>query len=187
MRSEFHKEPPPDIEFPYFEVTYYDQPASAGITVKSTDARSKRWPDTSQAFHSDGSISGLKPSSDDTQHQWRQKLGEILTNKFLLTDQHLSGMICTLLSDFVNHSPAYSAAHLKPMIGRRCFLIDFPSDYKLFTHTKDGRIDHYLIGTALMPVVFVFAFNVIYSLHQDRKPSTPSGRLRSSSFTHAGL
>jgi len=128
MRSEVHKEPPPDVEFPYFEVTYYDQPASAGITVKLTDARSKRWPDTSQSFHSDGSISGLRPSNDDTQHQWRQKLGEILTNKFLLTDPHLS-------------------AHLKPMIGRRCFLIDFPSDYKMFTHTKDGRIDHYLIGS----------------------------------------
>ena len=98
MRSETHKEPPPDIEFPCFEVTYYDQPASAGITVKVTDARSKRWPDTSQSFHSDGSISGLKPSNDDIQHQWRQKLGEILTNKFLLTDQHLSGMICTPLS-----------------------------------------------------------------------------------------
>jgi len=33
------------------------------------------------------------------------------------------------------------------MIGRRCFLIDFPSGYKMFTHTKDGRIDHYLIGS----------------------------------------
>ncbi|KAF9792487.1 hypothetical protein BJ322DRAFT_50659 [Thelephora terrestris] len=128
MRSELHKEPPPDIEFPYFEVTYYDQPASAGITIKATDARSKRWPDTSQSFHSDGSISGLKPSNDDTQHQWRQKLGELLTNNFLLADQHLS-------------------AHLKPMIGRRCFLIEFPSDYKMFTHTKDGRVDHYLIGS----------------------------------------
>ena len=35
------------------------------------------------------------------------------------------------------------------MKGRRRFLIDFPPGYKLFTHTKDGRIDHYLAGTAL--------------------------------------
>lgn len=97
MRSEVHKEPPPDIGFPCFEVTYYDQPTSAGITVKTTDARRKRWPDSSQSFHSDGSISGLKPSNEDTQHQWRQKLGELLTVKFLLTDEHLSGMIRTLL------------------------------------------------------------------------------------------
>jgi hypothetical protein len=127
-RGEFHKEPPPDIEFPHFEVIYYDQPASAGIRFKTTDARSERWPDSTQEFHSDGSISGLKPSSDDTQHQWRQKLGELLTSKFLLSDEQLS-------------------VHLQPMIGRRCFLIDFPPNYKMFTHTKDGRIDHYLIGS----------------------------------------
>lgn len=96
MRSQFHKEPPPDLEFPYFEVTYYDQPASAGITIKTTDARSKRWPDTTQSFHSDGSISGLSTSKEDTQHQWRQKLGELLTDKFLLADEHLSGMIRAL-------------------------------------------------------------------------------------------
>ena len=97
MRSEVRKEPPHDIEFPYFEVTYYDQPASAGITIKTTDARSERWPDSSQSFHNDGSISGLKPSNEDTQHQWRQKLGELLTGGFLLVDEHLSGMICTIL------------------------------------------------------------------------------------------
>lgn len=97
MRGELHKQPPPDIEFPHFEVTYYDQPASAGITIKTTDARSERWPDSSQEFHSDGSISGLKPSSDDTQHQWRQKLGELLTSNFLLVDEHLKSMIHLLL------------------------------------------------------------------------------------------
>ena len=86
MRSELHKGPPPDIGFPCFEVTYYDKPASAGITAKATDARSRRWPDSSQSFHNDGSINGLKPSSEDTQHQWRQKPGELLTNKFLLID-----------------------------------------------------------------------------------------------------
>ena len=153
MRSEFHKEPPPDLEFPSFEVTYYDKPASAGITVKTTDARRRRWPDSSQSFHNDGSISGLKPSSEDTQHQWRQKLGELLTDKFLLVDEHLSGMICTLLFFLSqsNSSPLVcSTVHLRPMAGRRCFLIDFPSDYKLFTHTKDGRIDHYLIGTPIL-------------------------------------
>jgi len=128
MRGEVHKGPPPDIEFPYFEVIFYDQPASAGITIKTTDARRKRWPDTSQSFHSDGSINSLKPSSEDTQHQWRQKIGEFLTDKFILTDEHLSVL-------------------LRPMVGRRCFLVDFPLDYKLFTHTKDGRIDHYLIGS----------------------------------------
>lgn len=97
MRGEVHRGPPPDIEFPYFEVIYYDKPASAGIRIKTTDANSKRWPDVSQSFHSDGSISGLKPSDEDTQHQWRQKLGELLTDRFLLVDDHLSGMICTLL------------------------------------------------------------------------------------------
>lgn len=33
------------------------------------------------------------------------------------------------------------------MRGRRRFLTDFPSEYKLFTQTKDGRTDHYLVGT----------------------------------------
>jgi len=37
------------------------------------------------------------------------------------------------------------------MIGRRCFLNDFPSGYKLFKHTKDGRIDHYFCGTEIRP------------------------------------
>ena len=37
------------------------------------------------------------------------------------------------------------------MVDRRCFLIDFPPDYKLFTHTKDGRMDHYLIGMPARP------------------------------------
>lgn len=98
MRGEVYKEPPPDVEFPYFEVTYYDRPPSAGITIKVTDARSERWPDSSQSFHSDGSISGLKVSHEDTQHQWRQKLGELLRDKFLLADERLSGMICNPLS-----------------------------------------------------------------------------------------
>jgi hypothetical protein len=93
MRGEVHKGPPPDIEFPYFEVIFYDQPASAGITVKTTDARSKRWPDTSQSFHSDGSINSWKPSNDDTQHQWRQKIGEFLRDSFILADERLNGMI----------------------------------------------------------------------------------------------
>lgn len=97
MRGEAHRGPPPDIEFPYFEVVFYDQPASAGIKIKTTDARRKRWPDSSQSFHSDGSISGLKPSHEDTQHQWRQKLGELLTDRFLLADEHLRGMIYALL------------------------------------------------------------------------------------------
>lgn len=98
MRSEVHKEPPPDIEFPHFAVTYYDQPESVGITFKTTDGRSKRWPDCSQTFHSDGSINSWQPSDEGVQHSWRQKLGEVLTDRFLLVDPHLSGMICA-------HSP----------------------------------------------------------------------------------
>lgn len=35
------------------------------------------------------------------------------------------------------------------MTRRRCFLNDFPSGYKLFKQTKDGRTDHYLIGTTV--------------------------------------
>jgi len=128
MRGEVHKEPPPDIEFPYFEVNYYDQPESVGITIKATDARSKRWPECSQTIDSDGSINIWEHGDEDTQHSWRQKLGEFLTDRFLLADSKLS-------------------VHLQPMIGRRCFLNDFPPGYKLFKHTKDGRIDNYLFGS----------------------------------------
>ena len=95
MRSEVHKEPPPDLEFPYFKVTYYDQPESVGITIKTTDGRSKRWPDCSQTFHSDGSINNWQVSEEDQQYHWKQKLGELLRDSFLLVDQDLSGMICT--------------------------------------------------------------------------------------------
>ena len=94
MQGDFLKEPPPDIEFPCFEVIYYDRPESVGITIKATDARSNRWPDCGQTILADGSINNWQPSDEDTQHQWRQKLGEFLTDKFLLADSHLSGMIC---------------------------------------------------------------------------------------------
>ncbi|KAF9653192.1 hypothetical protein BDM02DRAFT_3108369 [Thelephora ganbajun] len=127
MRGEVYKEPPPDIEFPYFEVTYYDKPESVGITIKTTDARSRNWPDCSQTIHSDGSIISWQPSDESIQHLWRQKLGELLTDRFLLVDSHLE-------------------VHLQPMKGRRRFLTDFPSGYKLFTYTKEGREDRYLIG-----------------------------------------
>jgi len=128
MRGEAHVELPPDVEFPYFRVTYYEQPHSVGITIKATDGRSNRWPDCSQTFHSDGSINSWQHSDDDVQYVWRQKLGELLTDWFLVSDMHLR-------------------EHLQPMGGRRRFLIDFPSDYKLFTQTKDGRTDHYLVGS----------------------------------------
>lgn len=95
MRGEAHKEPPLDVEFPYFEVIYYDQPESVGITIKATDARSKRWPESSKTIESDGSINIWEPADEDTQHNWRQKLGEFLTDKFLLVDPELKGMICT--------------------------------------------------------------------------------------------
>jgi hypothetical protein len=97
MGGEVHKAPPPDLEFSHFEITYYDQPESVGITIKTTDARSKRWPDCGQGLHDDGSISIMNPSNEDTQHQWRQKLGELLTDNFLLVDPQLSGMIFTPL------------------------------------------------------------------------------------------
>lgn len=100
MRGETHREPPPDIEFPYFKITYYDVPHSVGITIKTTDGQSKRWPDCSpQGFHSDGSISTWQPSDEDVQYVWRQKLGELLTDWFLMSDLHLRGMICTPLPD----------------------------------------------------------------------------------------
>jgi hypothetical protein len=95
LRGEVHKEPPPDIEFPYFEIAYYDQPKSTSITIKTTDARSKRWPDCLKTFHSDGSINSWQPSDDVVQFTWKQKLGELLTDKFILSDSSLSGMICT--------------------------------------------------------------------------------------------
>jgi len=97
MRGDVHKEPPPDIEFPYFRVTYYEKPDSVGITIKTTDARSGRWPDTTQGIHDDGSIFSCLPSDEDTQYNWKQKLGELLTDSFLLVDRHLSGMICIYL------------------------------------------------------------------------------------------
>lgn len=93
MQGDTHKPPPPDIEFPYFEVNYYDQPESAGITIKATDGRTERWPDCEKTILSDGSINIWEPSDEDTQHQWRQKLGEFLTDKALLPDPHLGGMI----------------------------------------------------------------------------------------------
>jgi hypothetical protein len=93
MRGDFHKEPPLDIEFPYFEVVYYDQPESVGITINATDGRSKRWPDCSQTMESDGSINIWEPADDGAQHTWRQKLGEFLTDRFLLVDPKLKGMI----------------------------------------------------------------------------------------------
>jgi len=93
MRGEHHNEPPPDIEFPYFEVAYYEQPLSVGIRVTATDARRERLEDPSQTFHGDGSINIWKHASEDTQHRWRQKLGELLRGRFLLEDLHLRGMI----------------------------------------------------------------------------------------------
>lgn len=98
MRGDLRKEPPSDMEFPYFTVTYYDQPESVGITITKTDGRSERWPDSTPEFYVDGSISESKPAKEDTQHQWRQKLGEMLTDKFLLVDERLSGMIFAFLS-----------------------------------------------------------------------------------------
>jgi len=98
MRGEAHKEPPPDVEFPYFKVVYYDQPESAGIRFKTTDARSSRWPDPSKSFHSDGSINIWQAADEDVQYNWRQKLGELLTGSFLLVDEDLSGTICTPLT-----------------------------------------------------------------------------------------
>lgn len=94
MRAEVYREPPPDVEFPYFEVSYYDKPESAVIKIKTTDGRSKRWPDSSQGIHDDGSIISCQPSDDETQHNWRQKLGELLRDRFLLADTHLGGVIC---------------------------------------------------------------------------------------------
>ena len=94
MRSDAHGLPPPDIEFPYFEVNYYDQPESAGITIKATDGRAGRWPECEKTILGDGSINFWQPSDEDAQHQWRQKLGEFLTDKVLLPDPHLGGMIC---------------------------------------------------------------------------------------------
>jgi len=133
MKREAHREPPPDIEFPYFKVTYFDVPLSVGITIKASDGQSERWPDCTQGFHDDGSINAWQPSDDDVQYLWRQKLGELLTEWFLMRDQHLR-------------------EHLQPMKGRRRFLIDFPSGYKLFTQTKDGRTDHYLVGSEYVGV-----------------------------------
>ena len=95
MRGDVHKQPPDDLEFPYFEITYYDQPESVGITIKASDGRSKRWPDPSRAVNDDGSINTWEPADEDTQHNWRQKLGEFLTDKFLLVDPELNGMIST--------------------------------------------------------------------------------------------
>jgi len=97
MRSEAYREPPPDVEFPHFKVTYYDVPLSVGITIKTTDGKKGRWPDCSQGLHSDGSINSLQPSDEDVQYAWRQKLGELLTEWFLMSDLHLRGMICTPL------------------------------------------------------------------------------------------
>jgi len=128
MRNELFKEPPPDIEFPYFEVVYYDQPESVGIKIKATDGRSERWQEESRTIHGDGSINDWRSSDEGTQYRWKQKVGELLKEGFLLRDHHLK-------------------TTLEPMIGRRCFLVDFPQDYKLFTQTKDGRMDHYLIGS----------------------------------------
>lgn len=151
MGGEIHREPPPDIEFPYFKVTYYDQPESVGITVKTTDARIKRWPQSSREFHNDGSINSWQPSDENVEYVWRQKLGELMTDWFLLCDPHLGGMICfpslSRRADQCFRRLTYTTAHLQPMKGRRRFLIEFPRNYKLFTQTKDGRTDHYLYGT----------------------------------------
>jgi hypothetical protein len=149
--GEGHKAPPPDLDFPYFELVYYDLPESVGITIRTTDGRSNRWPDCLKEFHSDGSINQWQPSDEATQHSWRQKLGELLTDKFLLVDPHLSGMICTSSLCFADqnlHLVANPTATLQPMRGRRRFLIEFPVGYRLFTQMKDGRTDHYLIGAA---------------------------------------
>jgi len=99
MRGEAHREPPPDVEFPYFKITYYDVPLSVGLTFKTTDGKSERWPDCSANFHSDGSINSWQPSDEDVEYAWRQKLGELLTDSFLMSDPHLRGMICTPLPD----------------------------------------------------------------------------------------
>ena len=94
MRDIIRNEPPSDMEFPHFKVEYYDEP-SAVVTIKVTDASSDRWPDVSpQSLHDDGTIVEMKPSSGITDFQWRQKIGELLTYKFLLYDEHLSGMNC---------------------------------------------------------------------------------------------
>jgi len=95
MRGVLQKEPPPDIEFPYFKVIYYDQPESVGIEFKTTDGRSERWPDREKGFHGDGSINIWQYSDEEVQHDWRQKLGELLIGRFLLAEDNLSGMICT--------------------------------------------------------------------------------------------
>lgn len=97
MRGDVHREPPPDIEFPYFKVTYYERPESVGIAFKTTDARSGRWPESIHRIHEDGSHISCQPSDEDTQYNWRQKLGELLTDRFLLIDEGLNGMICTSL------------------------------------------------------------------------------------------
>jgi len=99
MKGETRSEPPPDIEFPHFKVTYYEVPHSVGITIKTTDGRKRRWPDCSQGFHSDGSINNWQPADEDVEYLWRQKLGELLTEWFLMSDLHLRGMICTPLPD----------------------------------------------------------------------------------------
>ena len=117
MRGETVREPPPDIEFPYFSVTYYDQPASVGITFKTTDARSKRWPDCSQTILSDGSINSWQPSDEGVQHSWRQKLGEVLTDCFLLVDPQLRGMICTPFLRIANQK-SRRLAHLQRIFSR---------------------------------------------------------------------
>jgi len=95
MRGDVRKQPPDDLEFPYFEIIYYDQPVSVGITIKATDGRSKRWPDCSKTINDDGSINTWEQADEDVQHNWRQKLGELLTDRFLLVDLKLSGMTCT--------------------------------------------------------------------------------------------
>lgn len=74
------------------------------------------------------------------------------------------------------------------MKGRRRFLTDFPPDYKLFTQTKDGRTDHYLVGTA--PAHFYcigFRVSDMVFLRQGRNIFPPSDHLWSSLFTRAGL
>ena len=99
MRAEAHREPPPDLEFPHFKVTYFDVPQSVGITITTTDGRSERWLDCSQGLHSDGSINSWQPSDEEVEYVWKQKIGELLTDWFLMTDPRLRGMICTSLPD----------------------------------------------------------------------------------------
>lgn len=73
-----------------------------------------------------------------------------------------------------------STGHLRPMMGRRCFLIDFPPDYKMFTHTKDGRVDHYLIGMPVRPCLLPW-----FSMFASGSKTVSSFRSPQEFFLHA--